>query len=287
MNAFSEYLAEIETAIALAPGAGHPLAPAMAYALEGGKRLRPGLLLLSADACGGQWPRFLTAAAAIECIHAYSLVHDDLPAMDDDELRRGRPTVHKAFGEAMAILAGDGLLTLAFALLSQPVHGVAPERQLRAIAEIASGAGAGPGMVGGQVLDLEGAEDAQRALHVSSMKTGALLGAAAAAGAELGGGKPPAVDALRAFGRTLGIAFQIRDDLLDVLGSEQEMGKRLRKDAEKERPNIVRFLGVAGAQAAYDEQAQIARDELQRAAASGVRTAKLESLLEELAARTH
>ncbi|MDA8345853.1 MAG: polyprenyl synthetase family protein [Thermaerobacter sp.] len=287
MKAFAEYLPGIEAAILKAPGADHPLAAPMAYALEGGKRLRPGLLLLSAEACGGRWEQFLPAAAAVECIHAYSLVHDDLPAMDDDDLRRGRPTVHKAFGEATAILVGDGLLTLAFTLLARSMPEVAAERALRAIAEIAAGAGVGPGMVGGQALDLDGAKDAEGSVRVARAKTGALLGAAAAAGAELAGAKAPAVEALRTYGRSLGVAFQIRDDLLDVVGSEAELGKRLHKDADKERPNIVRFLGVEGARSVYEGHAQIARAALSRAASAGVDTQRLITLLEELAERTH
>ncbi len=287
MNAFSDLLPAIEEAILAAPGSDHPLSSAMAYALLGGKRLRPGLLLLSAQACGGGWQPLLPAAAAIECIHVYSLVHDDLPAMDDDDLRRGRPTVHKAFGEATAILVGDGLLTRAFALLARGMQDVPPGRVLRAIGEIATGAGIGPGMVGGQALDLSGAEDAQGCIRVAEAKTGALLGAAAAAGAELAGARTAAVDALRTFGRSLGVAFQIRDDLLDVVGTETEIGKRLHKDAGKERPNIVRFLGVEGTQTAYREHAQKALNALAAAARQRVATERLATLLEELAERRH
>ncbi len=286
MRALAEYLPQIEAAIQGAPGTDHPLAGAMAYALEGGKRLRPGLLLLAADACGADWQALVPAAAAIECIHVYSLVHDDLPAMDDDDLRRGRPTVHRAYGEATAILVGDGLLTLAFDLLAG-IDGVAPRAVLGAIREIASGAGIGDGMVGGQVLDLDGAQDAPGSIRVARAKTGALLGAAAAAGGQLASAAPAAVNALRSYGRALGVAFQIRDDLLDVVGTEAEIGKRLRKDADKERPNIVRFLGVEGARAAYDEHAQHARDALMRAAGDGVKTERLLALMEELADRMH
>ncbi len=285
MNALSEFLPKIEEAIRRAPGTDHPLAGPMAYALAGGKRLRAALVLLAAQGCGADWHELLPAAAAVECVHAYSLVHDDLPAMDDDDLRRGRPTTHKAFGEATAILVGDGLLTLAFDLLSRELRGVAPSCALRAIGELASGAGVGRGMVGGQVLDLKGAQDAAGSMRVAQAKTGALMGAAAAMGAQLADATAPAVDALRAFGCSLGVAFQIRDDLLDVVGLESEIGKRLGKDADKERPNIVRFLGVEGARAHHDEHAQFARDALQTASASGVETSRLGALLEELGDR--
>jgi len=257
------------------------LGAAARYALEGGKRLRPCLLLAAADACGADWAAFGPAAAAVECIHAYSLVHDDLPAMDDDDLRRGRPTVHRAFGEAQAVLTGDGLLTLAFRLLAQPMPAGAEDR-LAALREVAEGAGFGPGMVGGQALDLAGAADVAGCLRVASAKTGWPLGAAAASGAHLAG-RSDAAAALRTYGREIGVAFQIKDDLLDVLGSEAAMGKRLRKDQALGRPNIAEVGGVAAAQAALREHSAAAIEVLRRA---DVAREKLVQLVAELMDRT-
>ncbi len=255
MKSIERYLPFVESAISGLSLRDPVLDRPAAYALDGGKRLRPGLMLLAADACGADWRRLGAAAAAVECIHAYSLIHDDLPAMDDDDLRRGKPTVHRAFGEAIAILTGDGLLTLAFELLTGPVAGVAPRMQLAAAREVAVGAGFGPGMVGGQALDLQGAQDVACWLRVAAAKTGHPLGAAAAAGSLLAG-RDDLAPSLRRYGQELGIAFQIKDDLLDVQGSEADMGKRLRKDAQKKRPNLVAIAGAAAAEEALHEHSR-------------------------------
>ena len=249
MKAIAPYLPFVESTIANLDVGDEILGRPAAYALAGGKRLRPGLLLLAADVCGGDWRQLGPAAAAVECIHAYSLIHDDLPAMDDDDLRHGKPTVHRAFGVAAAILTGDGLLTLAFELLAQSITAVPAELQLAAIREVAVGAGFGPGMVGGQALDLEGARDVETWLKVAAAKTGHPLGAAAAAGALLAG-RADLAPALRTYGQELGVAFQIKDDLLDVQGSEAAMGKRLRKDEDKQRPNLPAIIGVGAAEEA-------------------------------------
>lgn len=224
------------------------LAEAMRYSLlDGGKRLRPVLCLAFADAVsrqlhGGGGPAE-DAACALECIHTYSLIHDDLPAMDDDDLRRGRPTSHKAFGEAMAILAGDALLTDAFTLLAT---GRPDEQQLRGrlVAELARAAGAG-GMVGGQVLDI--AEDRPAELDyllkLHRAKTGALITSACRLGTLAGGGDAQALEAATVFGDSVGLAFQIADDLLDVTASAAAMGKPTGADAAAGRHTFPAVVG--------------------------------------------
>jgi farnesyl diphosphate synthase len=224
----------------------------MRYAcLAGGKRLRPFLVLESAGLFDVPRPRALRAAAAIEFVHCYSLVHDDLPAMDDDDLRRGRPTTHKQFDEATAILAGDALLTLAFEVLAHSdTH---PDGTVRAelVAALAAGAGAA-GMVGGQMFDLE-AEQRGKSFSLAditrlqSMKTGRLIGFACQAGAILGQAPAAARKALAAYAEDLGLAFQIADDLLDAEGTEAEVGKKVRKDAAAGKATFITHLGVAGA----------------------------------------
>ena len=237
-------------------GAVPALEQAMAYSLLApGKRLRPLLVLLACEATDGQAERALPAACAIEMVHAYSLVHDDLPAMDDDDLRRGLPTCHKKFGEALAILAGDALLTGAFQVLAE---GYPPRTAAVSIAELSRGAGAA-GMVAGQVLDLgaEGkvpmtgppitADDLEGIHH---RKTGALfltslrLGLLAAQGERPDGPDPVARESLDRFGRAFGLAFQIADDLLDVQGSSDRAGKRVGKDAARGKLTFPGLLGV-------------------------------------------
>ena len=211
-------------------GAPDRLRQAMRYSLlAGGKRLRGCLLLASCEMAGGSAEEALPFAAALEMIHAYSLIHDDLPAMDNDTLRRGKPTNHVVFGEAMAILAGDGLLTHAFEIMAQSGH----PRAFRAMGEIAKAAGVG-GMLGGQVLDVtnEGAAP-DRALveEIQKGKTAALLTAPVTSGLILGGADDQQIEAGRMYGFHLGMAFQIVDDILDVEGDPALMGKTLGKDA--------------------------------------------------------
>jgi geranylgeranyl diphosphate synthase type II len=230
------------------------LSEAMRYSLlEGGKRLRPVLCLTFADtvarASNGGGEPGNDAACALECVHTYSLVHDDLPAMDDDDLRRGRPTNHKVFGEALAILAGDALLTDAFTLLATgPVLEQAVRGRL--VAELALAAGAG-GMVGGQVLDI--AEDRLAALdyltRLHRMKTGALIKAACRMGAIAGGGDERALQAAEIYGDAVGLAFQIADDILDVTASAQAMGKPTGADAAAGRHTFPAVVGLEAAQA--------------------------------------
>ena len=235
------------------------LLEAMRHAsLGGGKRFRPFLVVETAALFKAPRERALMAAAALECVHCYSLVHDDLPAMDNDDLRRGRPTVHKAFDEATAILAGDGLLTFAFDILSRPETHPDAGVRIELVAALARAAGIG-GMAGGQMLDLsaEGrfgdgkpqqlAENEIATLQ--AMKTGALLRFACVAGAILGEAAPEQRKAVEHYGRALGEAFQVADDLLDVKGDSATVGKPTGKDAAAGKATFVGVLGVAGAQA--------------------------------------
>jgi farnesyl diphosphate synthase len=219
--------------------------------LNGGKRLRPFLVLESAALFSGDsdGDAGLRVAAALECVHCYSLIHDDLPAMDDDDLRRGQPTVHKAFGEASAILAGDALLTLAFDILADDATLLAPERRIALVLALARAAGAG-GMAGGQMLDL----DAERnrpgeagIIMLQAMKTGALIRFACEAGPILAGAPAADRERLAEFGSAIGLAFQLADDLLDVTADAGQMGKATRKDAAAGKATLVALHGVAWA----------------------------------------
>ena len=228
-------------------------------ALNGGKRLRPFLVQASYQACGGTVGDPLLAGIALECVHCYSLVHDDLPSMDNDDLRRGQPTVHRAYDEATAILAGDALLTYAFDLLSQEAVHPDPGVRLSLIRALARAAGQG-GMVGGQVLDLaaEGrftasgqplGLDAEAVRHLQMMKTGALLMCAVETGARLAGATETQLAALSSYARSLGAIFQIADDLLDVEADAATLGKATGKDEDAGKATLVRLLGREGARA--------------------------------------
>jgi geranylgeranyl diphosphate synthase type II len=229
---------------------------AMRYSLDaGGKRLRPLLTLAAAETVSGTPASAeaaialaLPAACAVELIHTYSLIHDDLPAMDDDSLRRGRPTNHIVHGEGMAILAGDGLLTEAFALLStEPRDPKLAARQIRTIRIIADAAGA-RGMVGGQAIDLQAVGSTTLDEHslqdMHARKTGALIRAAAVAGAVMGGGGDDQIRAVEEYGRHLGLAFQIVDDILDVEGDAKDLGKTAGKDAKAGKPTYPSTYGL-------------------------------------------
>ena len=235
------------------------LLDAMRYvSLGAGKRFRPFLVVESASLFGVPREQALMAGVALECVHCYSLVHDDLPAMDNDDLRRGQPTAHKAFDEATAILAGDGLLTFAFDILARPETHPSPAVRIDLVLALARAAGLG-GMVGGQMLDLaaEGRFDRgvpQRLAEpevatLQAMKTGALLRFACRAGAILGQASAPQRDALDRYGAAVGKAFQIADDLLDVEGDPALVGKQTGKDAEAGKATIVGLLGPEGAKA--------------------------------------
>lgn len=232
---------------------------AMRYSIfAGGKRIRPLLLLAACEAVGGEMRSGLPAACALEMLHTYSLIHDDLPAMDDDDYRRGRLTNHKVFGEGMAVLAGDGLLTLAFeTLLSQP--DVAPETLARVAREVAGAAGPS-GMVGGQAIDLgsEGQQptpETMRMMH--RLKTGALFRASLRAGALLAGGTDEEIQGLTDYAEQFGLAFQITDDILDVTGTEAVLGKPVGSDVKNQKATYVSIYGLPEAkrmaQSAVDE----------------------------------
>jgi geranylgeranyl diphosphate synthase type II len=221
---------------------------AMHYSLfAGGKRLRPILCLAGAEAVGGDPGEVLPVACALEMIHTYSLIHDDLPAMDDDDLRRGQPTCHKKFDEATAILAGDGLLTAAFQIMAEAASRLeGREVDLLAVIQLIAAAAGYPGMVGGQMLDLqaEGREVTLKELEtIHRMKTGALLTAAVRAGALLAGGTRAEVTALTGYGEKFGLAFQVTDDLLDVEGEAAEMGKATGMDAQRRKATYPGLLG--------------------------------------------
>jgi len=209
---------------------------AMRYSVfAGGKRLRPILCLESGLLFGGDEPGLLRLGSALELIHTYSLIHDDLPAIDNDDLRRGKPSCHRAFGEATAILAGDALLTLAFETLVQ-ADALPAERRLRVVYEIAHAIGTHAGMVGGQVVDLETpgqSADAATLEYIHSAKTGAFICATVRCGAIYADAGESELKRLTAYGEKVGLAFQIADDLLDVLGSSQALGKAVRKDDKK------------------------------------------------------
>ncbi len=235
----------------LPPVGGGRIAAAMRYCvMAGGKRLRPVLCLAAAEAVGGRSGDALKTAAAIEFIHTYSLVHDDLPAMDDDALRRGKPTCHTAFDEATAILAGDALLTLAFQLLAAPENGagVAAATRLQVIDEIAEAAGHA-GMIGGQMADIA-AEGGQNRIDLPEleqlhlMKTGALIAAAVVSGAIVGSGTPDQVRQLRRYARNIGLAFQITDDILNVEGDPVLLGKAVGTDRAKNKSTYPALLGL-------------------------------------------
>ena len=237
-NFMGEYYAQFDTQ------PQKPLYDAMRYSLlAGGKRLRPVLAMEFCRLCGGDWKKAAPFGAAIEMIHTYSLIHDDLPSMDNDDFRRGRPTNHKVYGEAMAILAGDALLTDAFTVASTAE--VADLKTLRTAIGVLSECAGSNGMVGGQVLDIMSEErelTEQEVLDIQTRKTGCLINAACALGVLAGGGTEEQFDAACQFAAGIGLAFQIRDDMLDVIGTQEEMGKGVGTDAAKN--TFVRLYGL-------------------------------------------
>ena len=251
-------LAEVEAALShwVAEDAPERLSDAMRYAvLDGGKRLRPLLVLAACEAVRGNPEAALRAACAVELIHAYSLVHDDMPCMDNDVLRRGKPTVHVKFGEAGALLAGDALQALAFELLAPEGDAVPAAIQARLCRLLARAAGH-EGMAGGQAIDLASVglaldESALRRMH--RMKTGALLQGSVMMGVACGEAPATAQDALRNYGAALGLAFQVVDDILDVTQDSATLGKTAGKDAAQSKPTYVSLMGLAGARAHADD----------------------------------
>ena len=265
------------------PACPPQLAEAIRHSLlGGGKRLRPVLSLLAAEACGADPWLALPAAAALEMVHTYSLIHDDLPCMDDDDLRRGRPTCHKVFGEATALLAGDALQTLAFEVLARDLEPTAAIRCVLALAEAA-----GPtGMAGGQMADLEaeGRTDATldqlEAIH--RRKTGALLRASLKMGGIVAGADPTTIEALDRYGHAVGLAFQIVDDLLDVQGDETKLGKRVNKDQGLGKWTYPGLLGLDGSR---QRARELADEAVEALTALGGRGDRLRALALELLER--
>lgn len=245
------------------PAYDETLEKAMEYSLmAGGKRLRPVLLMAAADAVGKDGAAFLTTGCAIEMIHTYSLIHDDLPAMDNDDYRRGKPTNHKVFGDGIAVLAGDALLTLAFEVMLRQ-EGAAPETLVTVVSEMSRAAGP-YGMVGGQVLDIEGEGrrldlTALRKIHMG--KTGALFCAAIRSGAILAGAKEEELAALTLYAERFGLAFQITDDILDVTGDEAAIGKPVGSDVRNEKATYVTLTSL-------EEAKKLAEDAVEEAVAA-------------------
>ena len=255
-----------------------PLFDAMEYSLlAGGKRLRPIFAYDFCRMCGKDWKKAAPFAAAVEMIHTYSLIHDDLPCMDNDDFRRGRPTNHKVYGETMAVLAGDALLTDAFMIASQAELD-RKEDMSDAIGLLAECAGS-LGMVGGQVLDIMSEErelTEQEVLDIQTRKTGCLINAACALGAIAGGASEAQFDAACKFAAALGLAFQIRDDMLDVIGTQEEMGKGVGTDAQKN--TFVRLYGLEKCEELVQKYTNIAIDSLSAFEDSAFMTALAKSL---------
>ena len=252
---------------------------AMRYSvMAGGKRLRPILVIAGAEAVGGAATMVMPTACALEMIHTYSLIHDDLPAMDDDDYRRGRLTNHKVFGDAIAILAGDALLTLAFRLIADNADLVSDPRVIRdVVAEIADAAGT-VGMVGGQVVDIESegkAISAETLEYIHRHKTAALIRASLRVGARLAGGDAKAVAAITEAGSDLGLAFQIVDDLLDVEGSLEELGKTAGSDERKQKAT---YPGIHGREASRRQAKMLIDRAKERLGVFGQRSAPLLAL---------
>lgn len=221
---------------------------AMRYSLlAGGKRLRPSLTLAAGEALGADTDDLMPAACAIEMIHTYSLIHDDLPAMDNDDLRRGRATCHKAFGEAVAILAGDALLTQAFRVLSADSPRRNTERQVRVIREIATAAGTVEALIGGQIADIESEGrnvDASTLEYIHRSKTGAMITTSVVVGGIIAGASDAQIDKLREYGRRIGLAFQIADDILDVTSTSEQLGKTPGKDQAANKATYPAIHGI-------------------------------------------
>lgn len=282
--------AQVEQALQDWVGVGAPagLGEAMRYAvLDGGKRLRPLLALAAAQAVQGHAEAALRAACAVELIHAYSLVHDDMPCMDNDVLRRGKPTVHVAFGQAQALLAGDALQAQAFELLTPPASEVPPAMQAQCCRILAQAAGA-QGMAGGQAIDLASVgqplTEAQLR-HMHRLKTGALLQASVMLGAACGSVSAQGQQALLDYAQALGLAFQVVDDVLDVVADAATLGKTPGKDAANDKPTYVALLGLEGAQALAQQLLEQACTALERSDLTDTRA--LLALAHQVVGRTH
>ena len=236
------------------------LQEAMRYSLlAGGKRVRPVLTLAFCEALGGSARRAVPLGGALECVHTYSLIHDDLPCMDDDDLRRGRPTCHKVYGETMAVLAGDALQAEAFRLIAH-APGLSAEQRCEAVHTLASSCG-GDGMVAGQVLDVEGLARGEASLRdLCLRKTGGLLGAAADLGCIAAGASPEVRFQACEYAKHVGLAFQVRDDMLDVIADQDEFGKPVGSDREEGKRTFMDLLGLVGCGALVAEETRLAKE---------------------------
>lgn len=261
---------------------------AMQYSLKaGGKRIRPLLLFATLDAFGEDPKKGLLAASAIEMVHTYSLIHDDLPGMDNDDLRRGKPTNHKVFGEAIAILAGDALLTYSFEVIGKiPAEYATSETKLKLLIELAKAIGT-EGMVGGQVADMEGENKVlslEELEYIHIHKTGKLLGYSVLAGAWLAQANVDQLDNLASFAHHLGLAFQIQDDILDVVGSQEIIGKPVGSDTANHKSTYPQLLSLEGAKKALTEQIKLSKQFLRQ---TGLNTGLLLEITDLIATRNH
>jgi geranylgeranyl diphosphate synthase type II len=257
----------LESVIPAATTPPTTLHESMRYSLfAGGKRVRPILAMAAAEAIGSPSKAIFPVASSLELIHTYSLIHDDLPAMDNDDFRRGKPTNHKVYGDAMAILAGDALLTLAFELCSRPdlMDGLDPARQVHIVRELAHGSG-NLGMVGGQVLDIQAENkdiDLATLQNIHKHKTGMLIRASVRMGALVGGANTTQLDSLTKYAEDIGLAFQIADDVLNVTGTREELGKDANTDAKRGKKTYPTFYGADGAKKMAEDCTQRAIDRL-------------------------
>ena len=260
---------------------------AMRYSLlGGGKRLRPVLVLMAGEALGAATDDLMPAACAMEMIHTYSLIHDDLPAMDNDDLRRGRPTCHKAFGDAMAILAGDALLTLAFEVLASDAPAGDVDRQIRVVKEVAAAAGTVNALIGGQVADIENegrqvTDDTLEYIHRS--KTGAMIRASVTIGGIIAGGDRNQIETLRCYGEKIGLAFQVADDILDVTSTSEQLGKTPGKDMAARKATYPALHGIAQSEA---RARQLVDEAIATISALGPAAHKLKEMASFIIART-
>jgi geranylgeranyl diphosphate synthase, type II len=252
--------------------------------MAGGKRIRPALVLTSGEALGANTEELMPAACAIEMIHTYSLIHDDLPAMDNDDLRRGRPTCHKAFGEAVAILAGDALLTLSFEILASTALNA--DRRIRVIQEFSVAAGSKSGMIGGQMADIENEGKAVSASVLEQIhreKTGALIAASAAVGAIIAGASDDEIERLRGYGQRIGLAFQIADDILDVTSTSEQLGKTPGKD---QAANKATYPAIYGIEASHARARQLVDEAVETVSTLGRNASLLQEIARFIVART-
>jgi geranylgeranyl diphosphate synthase, type II len=260
---------------------------AMRYSLlAGGKRLRPSLTLAAGEALGADTDDLMPAACAIEMIHTYSLIHDDLPAMDNDDLRRGRPTCHKAFGEAVAILAGDALLTQAFRVLSADAPHRDAERQVRVVREIATAAGSVDALIGGQIADIESEGkhvDASTLEYIHRSKTGAMITVSVVVGGIIAGANEEQIDKLRGYGRRIGLAFQIADDILDVTSTSEQLGKTPGKDQAASKAT---YPAIHGIDASNARARQLVEEAVEIISALHLKTIVLEEVARFIIARS-